>query len=173
MGQRGSETLALLTESDSYLVYGDALLDTGATFDLSSLDGSNGIRLFGADDGDRSGISVAGGGDVDGDDLSDVLIGAFWAEDATGSTNEGETYLVYGSHLKELRSQQVSSINLGSLGSSEGVRIHGRDEEDGSGHSVDFIGDIDGDGKSEVLVGAHLAEDGDKQTPRRKLSRFW
>ena len=164
IGSEGLGNPSALTESDSYLVYGDALLDTGATFDLSSLDGSNGIRLFGADDGDRSGISVAGGGDVDGDDLSDVLIGAFWAEDATGSTNEGETYLVYGSHLKELRSQQVSSINLGSLGSSEGVRIHGRDEEDGSGHSVDFIGDIDGDGKSEVLVGAHLAEDGDKQT---------
>lgn len=47
-----------------------------AQLDLSRLDGTNGFRLGGIDPGDNSGWSLAGAGDINGDGLSDVIVGA-------------------------------------------------------------------------------------------------
>ena len=47
-----------------------------ANLDLSSLDGSNGFKLSGVAAGDRSGISVASAGDVNGDGFADLIVGA-------------------------------------------------------------------------------------------------
>jgi len=83
------------------VVYGSAS-GYGSSLSLSSLDGSNGFVLEGIDggsysysSGDYSGISVSGAGDVNGDGLSDLLIGADGADPA-GNYNAGETYVVYG-----------------------------------------------------------------------------
>ncbi len=43
---------------------------------LSQLDGANGFRLEGIDDYDYSGSSVAGAGDVNGDGVDDLIVGA-------------------------------------------------------------------------------------------------
>ena len=48
-----------------------------ATFDLETLDGSNGFVLDGIDEYDISGRSVAGAGDVNGDGIDDLIVGAF------------------------------------------------------------------------------------------------
>ena len=47
-----------------------------ANIDLSSLDGSNGFKLSGAEVFDLSGWSVAGAGDVNGDGFADLIVGA-------------------------------------------------------------------------------------------------
>ena len=47
-----------------------------ATFELSTLDGTNGFKLSGVAAGDYSGNSVSGAGDVNGDGTDDLLIGA-------------------------------------------------------------------------------------------------
>lgn len=44
--------------------------------DLATLNGTNGFRLDGIDADDQSGYSVASAGDVNGDGLADILIGA-------------------------------------------------------------------------------------------------
>jgi hypothetical protein len=49
----------------------------GASIDLAALDGSNGFRIDGIDNNDRSGASVAGAGDVNGDGIDDLIIGAY------------------------------------------------------------------------------------------------
>ena len=43
---------------------------------LSSLDGSNGFRVDGESEFDNLGRSVSGAGDVNGDGLDDLLVGA-------------------------------------------------------------------------------------------------
>ena len=50
------------------MVFGTAA-GFAASLDLAALDGSNGFRLDGIDDGDYSGFSVAGAGDVNGDGI--------------------------------------------------------------------------------------------------------
>ncbi len=82
--------LALLVES--YVVFGtDAGFD--AAFDLLMLDGSNGFVLNGIDEDDRSGHSVSGAGDINGDGFDDLIIGT---TDANGYYSRGKSYVVFG-----------------------------------------------------------------------------
>ena len=73
------------------MVFGKA---DSASIDLSAL-GSGGFRIDGIDAGDRSGFSVSGAGDVNGDGLDDVIVGAFGA-DPDGDSYAGESYVVFG-----------------------------------------------------------------------------
>ncbi len=61
---------------------------------LSSLDGSSGFRLDGVTSSDFSGRSVSTAGDVNGDGIDDLLIGAHDA-DPNGSRS-GSSYVVFG-----------------------------------------------------------------------------
>ena len=58
----------------NYVVFGKAA-GFNATFDLPTLDGSNGFRLD-PPVGDSSGFSVSDAGDVNGDDFDDVIVGS-------------------------------------------------------------------------------------------------
>ena len=57
--------------------------------------------FVGEDDGDSSGNSVSSAGDVDGDGLDDILIGATGDDD--GGSGAGKTYLILGSSLEAVR----------------------------------------------------------------------
>ena len=67
-----------------------------AEFDLWSLfpaaggDGTEGFVLKGIDAEDRSGRSVSGAGDINGDGIDDVIIGSRLAD------STGESYVVFG-----------------------------------------------------------------------------
>lgn len=77
----------------TYVLFGsDAAFS--ASIDLSGLDGTNGFRIDGDVAGDRSGISVSGAGDINGDGYDDLIIGADGA-DPNGSES-GAAYVVYG-----------------------------------------------------------------------------
>jgi hypothetical protein len=65
-----------------------------ALFDLSTLDGSNGFKLSGVAAGDNAGYSVSDAGDVNGDGVGDIIIGAVGA-DPNGS-DSGASYVVFG-----------------------------------------------------------------------------
>ena len=67
--------------------------DFPPTLDLSSLDGTNGFRLNGVAAGDLSGLAVSSAGDVNGDGLADLLIGAAGAPNGERS---GASYVVFG-----------------------------------------------------------------------------
>ena len=47
--------------------------------DLSDLNGTNGFTINGIDAGDYSGYSVSSAGDVNGDGIDDIIIGADYA----------------------------------------------------------------------------------------------
>jgi hypothetical protein len=56
--------------------------------------GVGGFALDGEAEDDQSGRSVSGAGDVNGDGLADILVGA-WRADSNGEFS-GRTYVVFG-----------------------------------------------------------------------------
>ena len=117
---------------------------------LASALGSPGVRsadtithrFDGEASGEFAGTSVAGGGDVDGDGLSDLLIGAPSADG--GGFGSGRVYLWYGAAL--------GSPGAHGLGSAPLI-LEGVDNNQQAGEVVRFVDDLDGDGRSEVMVG--------------------
>ncbi|MEM7706294.1 MAG: Ig-like domain-containing protein [Pseudomonadota bacterium] len=136
---------------EGYVVFGRA---TGfsASIDLGSLNGSNGFTLIGADSNDRAGHSVSGAGDVNGDGIADLIIGASrGAPDGNGFA--GESYVVFGR-----RTAFPPSISLGDLNGADGFVINGVDPGDASGVSVGGAGDVNGDGIDDLIIGASGAD---------------
>ena len=66
----------------------------GGNLELSSLDGTNGFRVSGVAANDFSGDAVSTAGDVNGDGVDDLLIGAH-AADPNGD-GSGASYVVFG-----------------------------------------------------------------------------
>ena len=134
---------------DSYVIFGGAALP--ATIDLANL-GTAGIKIFGAEMDDRSGYSVSGAGDVNGDGFDDLIVGAYYA-DASGNAKltSGDSYVIFGGALLP------TEIDLASLGAA-GITIFGADSGDRSGRSVSSAGDVNGDGFDDLLIGAMNAD---------------
>lgn len=64
-------------------------------FELSHLDGLNGFVINGVAVDDSSGRSVSSAGDVNGDGIDDLIIGAHYA-DPGNNINAGSSYVVFG-----------------------------------------------------------------------------
>ena len=140
---------------ESYVIFGSGR-GFDASLDLGSLDGSNGFVLKGIDVGDRSGYSVSGAGDINGDGFDDLIIGAVGVESLNYSPyNEarGESYVVFGSGRGF-----SSSVDLGSLDGSNGFVLKDIDVGYRSGISVSGAGDINGDGFDDLIIGADGAD---------------
>ena len=135
----------------TYVVFGS---DQGfsASFNLSSLNGTNGFTITGAAADERSGFSVSSAGDVNGDGIDDIIIGAH-AADPGGNSEAGTSYVVFGTDQGF-----ASTLDLGTLNGTNGFAIHGIDADDRSGYLVSSAGDVNGDGIDDILIGAYLAD---------------
>jgi methionine-rich copper-binding protein CopC len=126
----------------AYVVFGkNGAFD--ASVDLATLDGKNGFRVNGVAAQDVAGIAVSGAGDVNGDGLGDLIVGA---RDSNGRA--GSSYVVYGS-----RDGFSAQLNMADLNGVNGFRLFGN-TGDLSGVSVAGVGDVNGDGFADLLVGA-------------------
>ncbi|NES87665.1 MAG: hypothetical protein F6K10_43635, partial [Moorea sp. SIO2B7] len=65
-----------------------------STFNLSDLNGTNGFIINGIDAFDNSGESVSSAGDINGDGIDDLIIGARGAN--PNGSGSGESYVVFG-----------------------------------------------------------------------------
>ena len=105
----------------------------GAAYVFSGRDGSRLGAWSGSSPGDGLGRSVGGAGDLDGDGYDDVIMGA-----EKGLSGNGEAYLYSVRHNTTLHRSVGSAWN------------------DLFGWSVSGAGDVDGDGRADVIVGAPI-----------------
>jgi hypothetical protein len=142
--------------------YSDAIVsgsrnDTGGTdrgrayiyFGGQSMDNIADVILTGDDLGDTFGSSVSTAGDVNGDGYSDVIVGA--ANEDTGGANSGSAYVFYGGSTMDITAD---------------VMFIGDAASDQFGLSVSECGDINGDGYSDVIVGAYFNDVGGSNAGR-------
>lgn len=144
-------------ENAAYIVLGGGWLEsaTGA-LDLNAQGNSNIVGIFGESSGDQLGRSVAAAGDVNGDGLADVIVGARYADPATGGTDAGSAYIIFG-HANPGWHRYASGIRSGAY---PGVAIDGGSAYDYAGASVAAAGDFNDDGFDDVIIGAYGADDG-------------
>jgi len=140
VGAPGASNNARATSGSAYVVFGKA---SSTTVSLAAL-GAGGYRIDGAAAGDIAGKSVAGVGDVNGDGVPDVAVGAPDAA-ANGRGDSGAAYVVFGK-------SSTGTIDLASLGAG-GIRIDGAAAADNAGYRVAGT-DFNGDGRQDAIVGA-------------------
>ena len=117
------------------------------------MSGTGGFVINGENDGDLSSCSVSSAGDVNGDGLDDLIVGAHKAT-SNNKTETGKTYVVFGKTDKN--AVNLSTIALGT----GGFVINGENAGDWSGWSVSSAGDVNGDGLDDLIIGAKKANSG-------------
>ncbi len=99
------------------------------------------------------GNSVAAAGDVNGDGLDDIIVGSYYSSPNGGKS--GSSFVVFG------MSQGIgASLDPSALNGANGFRLDGNAAAGYSGWSVAQAGDVNGDGFSDLAVGAPLAGTG-------------
>jgi hypothetical protein len=134
------------SSGSSYVVFGKAS-GFPKRINLSTLDGSNGFRLDGVAAFDESGWSVSGAGDVNGDGVADLIVGAPGA--GPHGYSSGSSYVLFGK-----ASGFVATVDLSTLDGSNGFRLDGVSAFERSGWAVSGAGDVNGDGFADLIVGA-------------------
>jgi hypothetical protein len=141
---------------------------------INDLTADKGFIIRGAAEFDNAGSSIASAGDVNGDGMTDLLIGAPNVN-RDGFITAGAAYVIYGkktptggtswSGLTDDPTMAGRKIlDLATLKSSDGFIIQGESEagsppRTGSalGNSVEGLGDINGDGYADIGIGASAA----------------
>jgi hypothetical protein len=114
--------------------------------------GISGFAIYGST-GEISGYSVSGAGDVNGDGLADLVIGAPLADD--NGTDSGSSYVVFGKVTGA--AVDLADVERGN----GGFVVRGIDDGGEAGRSVSGAGDVNGDGLSDIVIGAPEAEESD------------
>ncbi len=93
---------------------------------------------------DYAGQALAAAGDVDGDGTDDLLIGSYIND--RGGSEAGSAYLVLG-----------PGTHVSDLEDADGI-AYGVTSADRAAYALDGVGDTDGDGYDDLLIGAYQAD---------------
>ncbi|NND61215.1 MAG: hypothetical protein HKN49_13205 [Gammaproteobacteria bacterium] len=135
-----------------------------AAFELSTLlpanggDGSDGTIFAGTAAGNRTGMSVASAGDINGDGVDDIVIGAFQAS-PNDNLFSGEAYVVFGPLTAPPAEFDLASLATANGGDgSAGFVLKGVAPGDFTGDEVSGGADLNNDGIDDVVIGAGFAD---------------
>jgi len=166
IGATGARQNGQFGYGESYIVFGVNSIGSTGNFDLSSLNGTKGFVLEGISAYDYTGTSVSSAGDVNGDGIDDVIIGAYTA-DPNGRSSAGQSYVVFGA-----RDGLTSPLELSNLNGINGFTLNGDRPDDLSGFSVSSAGDFNHDGFDDVIVGAFYADPNGRENAGRTYIVF-
>ena len=128
--------------------YANGQFDEGAAFiyhgSAIGLNTTAALVLEGNQTSAAFGISVGGAGDVNGDGYSDVIVGAYMYDN--GESDEGTAFIYLGT---------AGGVNATAAALLEKNQVDSR-----FGAAVRCAGDINGDGYSDVIVGAYFYDNG-------------
>ncbi len=119
---------------------------------ISDLEGNFSGRLR---KGDQFGRAAACLGDLDGDGVLDLAVSSNYDDD--GGTNKGAVYILFLNADATVKSSQKISATQGGLPAN--LSIH-----DEFGRSITNLGDLDGDGVVDILVGTPEDDEGGTNT---------
>jgi hypothetical protein len=143
----------------SDVIVGAPFYDNGETYEgrayvyHGSASGLSGTAAWTAESNQGSaffGFSVGTAGDVNGDGYSDVIVGAYLYDN--GETDEGRAYVYHGS---------ASGLSGTAAWTAESNQANAY-----FGYSVGTAGDVNGDGYSDVIVGAYYYDNGETDEGR-------
>ncbi|WP_404390373.1 cadherin domain-containing protein [Pseudoalteromonas phenolica] len=128
----------------AYVLFGNA---TGVLANLSDVvNGIGGFAIYGERGGDKAGFAVAGNGDINGDGLADVVIGAPYADDY--GDQAGKVYVVFG----KADSTAVQLSEVADDNNVSGFAMLGRSTFDHAGGSL-VVSDFNADGLADIHIG--------------------
>jgi hypothetical protein len=136
--------------TDAIVIFGGNTITSPLV--TSALNGSNGFIIpgWGAS---RTG-NFMGHADINGDGLDDLLIGARNAD--TNGTDAGKAFVIYGQ-----TSGFSSAFDLNTLNGTNGFSINGLNAGEELGASISGVGDFNGDGYEDFLIGTVDSSFGD------------
>ncbi len=130
------------------MVFGGVGVGSSGVFNLSSLTGANGFKLYGENNNDDSGLFVSTAGDINGDGYADVVVGAYGYFEGGF---KGRSYVVFGGPGVG----KTGDLLLSSLNGNNGFKLDGENNHDNGGWSVSAAGDINGDSVDDLVIGAY------------------
>ena len=116
--------------------------------------GSGGFKIQGENAYDFAGRSVSSAGDVNGDGIDDLIVGAY--RNDSGGNAAGAAYVVFGKAGGFATPVDLDAVAAGT----GGFKIQGENAVDLAGISVSSAGDVNGDGLDDLIVGARGNDSG-------------
>ncbi len=147
-----------------YVVYGRS---SGGNIDVNTMSTASGFKILGEDIGDRLGLAgnalalaetfgtnaLTSLGDINGDGIDDMAIGAWFAEEIGTGVESGVVYVVFG----KLGLRSNLNVSVLRNNTTDGFVITGEAIASYLG-SVSGIGDVNDDGLNDLLVGSPMAD---------------
>ena len=150
VGAPRTEVGTATDQGGAYIIYGRA--DAGADdINLANGVGARGVAIRGSVTGDLAGFAVNSAGDVNGDGLDDLMIGA--PQNDAGGADAGAAYLIYGSTSYGNTGASVGTNLTGSAAANSLVGTVAADTLNGGAGGADAI--FGGAGNDTITVGSN------------------